>query len=167
MKRFVILWGVMALSSQLSWAQNPLGKGQKQLNAGFGLSSWGIPVYVGLDYGAHSDISVGGEISYRSYNENVKYAEYRHSVTCISANGNYHFNRILSIPREWDLYAGLNLGFYFWSSPSGYNGDHTSGLGLGAQLGGRYYVSNKVALNLELGGANAFSGGKFGVTFKL
>jgi len=40
-------------------------------------------------------------------------------------------------------------------------------LGLGAQVGGRYYISNKVALNLEFGGGNAFSGGKFGLTFKL
>jgi hypothetical protein len=40
-------------------------------------------------------------------------------------------------------------------------------VGLGAQIGGRYYLSDKVGLNLEFGGGNAFSGGKFGVSIKL
>jgi hypothetical protein len=71
------------------------------------------------------------------------------------------------MPKKWDFYAGLNIGFYVWSSPNDYKGSNSSGLGLGAQIGGRYYLSNKVGLNLELGGGNAFSGGKFGLTFKL
>lgn len=62
---------------------------------------------------------------------------------------------------------GLNLGFYVWSSPDAYQGSHSSGLGIGAQIGGRYYFTNKVGLNFEFGGGNAFSGGKVGVTIKL
>ncbi|MDP4272352.1 MAG: hypothetical protein Q8909_19855, partial [Bacteroidota bacterium] len=85
----------------------------------------------------------------------------------ISGNANYHFNNVFNIPRNWDLYAGLNLGFYVWSSPDTYDGSHTSGLGLGAQIGGRYFISKKVGLNLEFGGGNAFSEGKFGLTIKL
>ena len=68
---------------------------------------------------------------------------------------------------QWDFYAGLNLGYYTWSSPSDYPGNRTSGLGLGAQVGGRYYFTPKVGINLEIGGGNAFSGGKIGLTFKL
>ena len=71
------------------------------------------------------------------------------------------------MPSNWDFYAGLNLGFYAWTSPSDYPGDHTSGVGLGAQIGGRYYFSRTVGLNLELGGGTVTSGGKFGLTFKL
>ncbi len=26
----------------------------------------------------------------------------------LSFNGNYHFNTVLEIPKDWDLYAGLN-----------------------------------------------------------
>ena len=88
------------------------------------------------------------------------------TITGISGNGNYHFNRILGIPSNWDFYAGLNLGFYVWNSSSDYPGDHNSGLGLGAQVGGRYYFNNKFGLNLEFGGGNAFDGGKIGVSIK-
>lgn len=64
------------------------------------------------------------------------------------------------------FYAGGNVGFYFWTSPDGYTGNRSSTLGIGAQVGVRYFVSNAVALNFEVGGGNAFSGGKLGLTFK-
>ena len=54
---------VMGLSIQ-SQAQAPLQIGENQLNVGIGTSSWGLPLYVGLDHGIHEDISVGGELSY-------------------------------------------------------------------------------------------------------
>jgi outer membrane immunogenic protein len=141
-------------------------KGDFQLNVGFGFSNWGIPFYVGFDYGIHPDITVGGELSFRSYNEDWSRHDYDHTVVEISGNGNFHFYRILNIEPKWDLYAGLNVGFYIWNSPSGYGGDHSSGLGLGAQVGARYYFLNTFGINLEFGGGNAFSGGKLGVSLK-
>ena len=166
MKKLIIL-SLLLVASQVSFAQYFLSKGQSQLNAGLGFSSWGLPVYIGFDAGVHPDISVGGEFSFRSYNNNYQDNKYRHNIIGISANGNYHFNSVMDIPKEWDFYAGLNLGFYFWNSDPDYNGDGSSGLGLGAQVGGRYYFSNKFGINLEVGGGNAFSGGKFGVTVRL
>jgi outer membrane immunogenic protein len=159
-----ILTIVMFFATIVMFAQCPIGIGEKQLNAGVGLSSWGFHVYVGFDYGALKDISLGGELSFRSYDDKWNNATYHLRVIGISGNGNYHFNRILEIPSKWDFYAGLNLGFYIWNAPDDYNGSHTSGLGLGAQIGGRYYFSDKLGLNLEFGGGNAFSGGKFGIT---
>jgi outer membrane immunogenic protein len=147
--------------------QGSLPKGGNQLNLGVGLSSWGIPVYVGIDHGVHPDITVGGEFTYRAYKENWKKEDYNHSILGFSGNANYHFNRVLNIQQDWDFYAGLNVGFYVWSSPSSYEGSRSSGLGLGGQVGGRYYLNDKLGLNLEFGGGNAFSGGKFGVTVKL
>jgi len=166
MKKHLLIISFFFFSS-LIYAQSPIAKGGSQLNAGIGLSSWGVPVYVGLDFGVHPDITVGGEISYRSYSDNYSNNNYTHSVIGISGNGNYHFNRVLEIPRNWDFYAGLNLGFYIWNSPSNYAGSHSSGLGLGAQIGGRYFFSDKIGLNLEFGGGNSLSGGKLGLTFKL
>lgn len=154
------------MSSTILVAQCPIKKGQAQLNAGVGLSSWGVPVYVGLDYGVHKDITLGGELSFRRYDAKWAGTNYTHTVTGISGNGNYHFNHLLSIPTNWDLYCGLNVGFYIWNSPNTYNGSNSSGLGLGAQLGGRYYFNNKVGLNLECGGGNAMSGGKLGLSIK-
>lgn len=166
MKKQIITFAFLFFAS-LIYAQAPVGKGESQLNAGFGLSSWGLPVYIGLDYGVHPDISVGGELSFRSFNDDYANHTYNHSVIGISGNGNYHFNRVLEIPRNWDFYAGLNLGFYIWNSPNDYQGSHSSGLGLGGQVGGRYFFNDKIGLNLEFGGGNAFSGGKLGLTFKL
>jgi len=88
-------------------------------------------------------------------------------VVGISGNVNYHFNNLLSIPYNWDLYAGLNVGYYIWNSPNDYDGDHHSSLGLGAQIGGRYYFTESFGVNLEFGGGNAFSGGKVGISLKI
>lgn len=158
---------IMVLTTIAIFAQSPLPKGKSQINAGVGFSTWGIPVYLGFDYGVHPDISLGAELSYRGYNDNWHDNDYRHSVIGILGNANYHFNTVLDIPSNWDFYAGLNIGFYSWNSPNDYEGTHTSGLGLGAQIGGRYFFSNKAGINLEFGGGNAFSGGKIGLTFKL
>jgi hypothetical protein len=162
MKKLLLAVGFMFLIVAAN-AQNPLGKGQKQLNAGLGFSNWGLPVYVGLDFGVHPDISIGGEFCYHSYRDRNKYY---HNIFGVSFNGNYHFNKILNIPSDWDFYAGLNIGFNFWNSPDDYTGTYGTGPGLGAQIGGRYFFNDKFGLNLELGGGNAATGGKFGITYQ-
>ena len=166
MKKLLLLSGFVLIAG-FAFSQNPIPVGKSQLNLGVGISGWGVPVYIGIDYGVHKNITIGGEVSFSSYNENWKNNRYHHNITGISGNANYHFNNALEISKKWDLYAGLNLGFYVWTSPDNYDGNNNSGLGLGAQIGTRYYVSNKVGLNLEFGGGNAFTGGKFGVTIKL
>ena len=166
MKKQILTITLLILTTA-TFAQSTASRNQPQLNVGVGLSSWGVPVYLGLDFWVHPDITLGGELSYRGYNERWDKKDYRHSVTGISGNANYHFNTVLNIPSQWDFYAGLNLGFYSWNSPDDYYGSHNTGIGLGAQIGGRYYFSNKVGVNLEFGGGNAFGGGKFGLTIKL
>ncbi|MHC1704693.1 MAG: outer membrane beta-barrel protein [Tenuifilaceae bacterium] len=165
MKKISILFALVILTFSVVNAQAPIAKGGKQLNAGVGFSGWGIPLYVGMDFGIHPDISIGFEGSFRSYNQNIAGTKYGSTIIGFSGNGNYHFNRILEIPSNFDFYAGLNIGFYFWSSPSNYPGTGGSGLGLGGQVGGRYFFKNNFGLNLEFGGGNAFSGGKFGITY--
>lgn len=162
-----ILTIVLLIATGTLFAQAPLAKGESQINFGLGFSSGSIPVYLGFDYAVHKDITLGAELSWRGYNEHYDKHDYRHSVLGISGNANYHFNTVLNIPSNWDFYAGLNIGFYNWNSPNDYNGSHNSGLGLGAQIGGRYYFSDKVGINLEFGGGNAFSGGKIGLSIKL
>jgi hypothetical protein len=166
-KVLVLVTVVMFFFSMSAYSQSPLPLGKTQLNLGVGLSEWGVPFYIGFDYSVHRDITLGAEFSYRAYREHWNDNYYNHGVMGFSGNANYHFNSVMNIPQNWDFYAGLNLGFYVWSSDDLYQGDHSSGLGYGAQIGGRYYFTNKFGLNLEFGGGNAFSGGKLGVTFKL
>lgn len=126
MKKQLILLALV-VSFNCSYGQYALSNGGTQLNLGLGFSDFGIPVYVGLDQGISRDVSLGGEVSFRSYTDDYHDVNYALNVVGISANGNYHFNRVLYIPRNWDLYAGLNIGFYIWNSPPGYEGDHTTG----------------------------------------
>lgn len=150
-----------------TFAQGRLKKGHTQLNAGIGFSSWGTPVYIGLDYGIHEDITIGGELSYRSKTKNYGNSKYKSSVTGVGINSNYHFNRVLEIPNQWDFYAGLGLNYYIWNYENdAYKANNDSDIGLGAQIGGRYFFNDKLGINLELGGGNATSGGKIGITYK-
>lgn len=147
----------------LSYAQAPLEKGKLQINAGFGTSGWGTPVYAGLDYGLGNNFTAGAEASYVSY----KYLSYTSTIIGIQVNGNYHFNELLSIPTEWDLYGGLSGNYYIWSIDSGGSNivDDTP-FGIGAQIGARYFFNEQFGINIEGGGGNATSGGKIGVTYK-
>ena len=166
MKQLIIAL-VFIFSAGFASAEGPLYVGSSQLNLGVGLSGIGIPVYIGFDHSVSRDISLGAELSYRGYNEDWQNYHYNHNIIGISGNANYHFNSLFHIPSRWDLYAGGNVGFYIWTSPDGYTGNHSSGLGLGAQVGARYYISNAVGLNVEFGGGNAFSGGKLGLSIRL
>jgi outer membrane immunogenic protein len=166
MKKIFLLLVLISVAAYAQ-GQGSLPVGKSQLNLGVGLSGWGVPVYGGFDYGIHPDFTLGAEFSWRSYRENWKSDYYNHRIMGVSGNVNYHFNRVLRIPESFDFYAGLNLGFFVWSSPKSYPGNYRSGLGLGGQVGGRYYFTERFGINLEFGGGNAFYGGKFGITLKL
>ena len=166
MKTLLLIFVLFFSTSALS-AQGPLPVGQNQLNVGFGLSSYWVPLYIGLDFGVHPDISVGLEATFRPYDDIWRREFYRYLTVGFSGNGNYHFNRILYISPRWDLYAGLNVGFYLYDYPDGNPPSRTTGLGVGGQIGGRLYFTNNFGINLEFGGGNAFSGGKFGISVKL
>ena len=165
MRKIIFTITLLILSTTL-FSQSRISKGDRQLDAGVGLSTWGLPLYIGLDFGIQDDITVGGELSYRSYRDKWNDDYYNHSIIGIIGNGNYHFNSILDLPKEWDFYGGLNIGFYMWNSPSGYGGSGSSPLGLGLQVGGRYFLNSNLGLNLELNGGNSVSGTKFGITYK-
>ena len=166
MKKYILSLAILSITS-LSFSQAPINKGATQLNLGVGFSEYTVPFYIGFDHCVAKDLTLGAEASYRAYNEHWKDDYYDHSILGFSGNLNYHFNSILRMPSRWDLYAGANIGFYVWNTPNGYRGNHSSGLGVGAQIGARYYFSDRLGINLEFGGANAFSGGKIGLSIRL
>ena len=160
MKKIALLLAMIAYG--FANAQAPLEKGGLQLNAGIGTSGWGTPVYVGLDYGVAKNVTLGGELSYQSYNG----FGYKNSMFGIQANGNYHFNGLLNIPSKWDLYAGASLSYFSWSKKDAL-GVGPDDLGVGLQVGGRYFFTDKFGVNLQVGGSSALGGGKIGITYKL
>jgi outer membrane immunogenic protein len=164
MKKINVLVLITLLCSTVAFAQAPLGKGGKQLNAGLGFSTWGVPVYVGIDFGVHQDITVGPVASFQNYGYNAGGNKYNQNLVVLGFNGNYHFNTILDMPSQWDFYAGLTLGYYIWSD-NDYTGAKASQLGLRGQVGGRYFFSDNFGINIEFGGGTS-SGGGIGITYK-
>jgi len=156
MKKTLILM-VLVLGAAAMFAL-PLNTGQMQFNVGTGFTNYGLPLYVGLDYGINPDITVGGELSGRFHNHGTWVGIY--------ANGNYHFVNLLNLPSNTDFYAGLNLGFDMWLADNEYANSYNSGLHLGLQVGGRYYFTNQLGVNVEFGGGTV-SGGKVGISYKL
>jgi hypothetical protein len=114
-------------------------------------------VYVGADYWINEDITVGLEASLRYRFLHT----YKYGYVGGSINGNYHFTKILQLPENLDVYAGLSagpyIGFGYWGG--------TFDFGFSGQVGGRYKINDKLWVNAELGGGS-FSGGKIGITLR-
>ncbi len=142
---FCIVYGMT--NAQVGVA--PLSKGEMQLNMGLGFNTEGIPMYVGMDFAIHKDVTLGPQI-------NALFDDDDPSLSLL-ARADYHFNYLLDLEREWDVYAGGNAGINFGE------GDP---LQLGIQIGARWYWSEKWGLNLEFGGGNIF-GTTLGVSMKL
>ena len=165
MKKILLLAGFLLTVATAS-AQATLDKGALQLNAKLGFSGWGVPITVGADYGIADDITVGGELSFRSYSTTY----FNHSIFGVFANGNYHFNRLFELPSQVGVYAGLSLGYFVASSSSDYVGTSYSQPGCNLQTGARYFFNNKFGVNAEVVlGAIGLTGGEFkaGITYKL
>lgn len=172
-----ILIGVFIFSafySLSSYAQfNPYAENAKMLSVGVGASSWGIPLFVRYEHPVADNITIGGTVSFQSKTETYTGYKWQHSIVGLNGRGSYHFNELLKAPDEWDFYAGASLGYFFWNTKyegSGstiYAGSGTGGFSIGAHVGGRYFVSDKIAINLEFGGGTVLAGGTIGVTFIL
>lgn len=154
MRKTLAVLGLFLATATAS-AQQGLGQNKTQINGGVGFSGWGLPVYVGLDYGIARDVTIGGEVSYVFNTDNV-------SIFGFGVNGNYYFDRLLKLPREFDVYAGATLSYF----NIGTSGPASSGVNLGLQVGGRYFFTKNLGLNLQLGGGTATFGGRLGLTYK-
>lgn len=161
MKKNLFLF-VFALMGSFAFGQGTLEQGELQANGGLGFSNWGVPVFAGIDYGLTDEITVGGEISFRS----KTVASVKYTGLGFFANTNYHFNKLLELPSVFDVYAGVSLGYYNWStSVDVTESKYNSGTTFTGQIGGRYFFNHQWAVNLELG-IGSFTGGKLGVTYR-
>ena len=170
MRKLLILASLILAIGSASAQQASLDRGGVQLNGGFGFTGWGIPFYLGLDFGVAPQVTVGGELFYRT----DKIGGVRYNNFGVLANGNYHFDKLFRLPSQVDVYAGVSLGFYSWSNDYngrvyGWDSHYDSGLGLRVQTGGRYFFTDNFGVNAELFVENnsITSGGfKAGVTYQ-
>ena len=143
----VILIAIIGMFSQLGFSQSPLGDGGVQINGGLGFrDSDGTPVYFGADFGVAQNVTVG------------PVAAFSDDLFSIGANVNYHLDDALNLSPEWNLYGGATVS-YIDSDNSDYED-----IDLGLQIGGRYFFSPTVGINLEAGGGTEITGGKLGLT---
>jgi len=160
MKKILVTFFVLLLATTVSFSQ-VYKKGVTNLNAGISIGGlaglYGTadfpPLSLGLQFGIHEKISVGGIVGYSSssydwgYNDSWKY-----TYIFIGARGEYHFVDV--DVKDLDLYGGLTIGYnivsfsgpsYDWYDPG------TSYLLYGFHAGARYMFSPKIGAFAELG----------------
>lgn len=140
MKKITLFLAFVAMSS-LSY-----GQAAKMLNLG-GL---GTDLYVGYEIPLSSAITLVPQAS----------TDWNFNKFVLALKGNYYFDEIFGLPDAWDVYGGANFG---WRID---NDNNDSGVNWGAQVGGRWFWSDKWGLNAEFGGGSGVTGG-LGVTMKM
>jgi len=103
MKKVSLLIGLLFITVALMAQEGsaPLSKGGKQLNFGLGFSGRGIPAYIGVDFAFHNDWTAGPVLKVVIDDD-----------LGLGALGrvDYHWNRLIGIPSNWDFYLGASLG---------------------------------------------------------
>lgn len=172
MKRVCVLLAVvLAVTGLASASSKEFSIGHFYLTPQVGFGSWGgsIPFGASAEYALTDNIGIGGTVMAQFWSE----TGWTESWITISAEALYHFIKLAA--DKIDLYAGAGLGYgiYSVSYSSGFStgASGSSGLVLEPILGGRYYISPKVAISLRLTGAlvGGFTGfgAAAGVTFQL
>ncbi|MBW3546466.1 MAG: porin family protein [Bacteroidetes bacterium] len=146
------------------------GDGFKQINFGVGVSTWGVPIYVGMDFGVSNYITIGPRLSYRSHSEGFGGNDFDYTIFNLGFRGDYHYgSHIFDLPSQLDLYGGATLGYSVWSADfdnvTGYNSED-SRVYLALQAGARWYFNDRWAVNAELSGGS-LSGLDIGLSYKL
>jgi hypothetical protein len=167
MKKFATFLFVLVfvVSASISFGQT-YKKGVNNLNAGvsigglagfYGESDF-PPVSVGLQFGIHEKISVGGIVGYASSSYGDFYGnsdyEWTYRYIVIGARGEYHFIDLDA--KDFDVYGGLTIGYNIVSfdEPDGYQGFYSgesSYMLFGFHAGGRYLFSKNIGALAELG----------------
>lgn len=162
MKKLVIVVCLLVLASLAS--AEGFEKGKSYLGPSIGIA-WGMGFGGQYEYGINEKFGVGADVSYTSFTES--YFDYKWKYTLIGflAAGSYHFTP----GKKFDPYAKLGLGFFNWdaeysdnyghTTSSLYNAGYSSGVGIGGQLGARYFFSPTVAGRAALGWPFFFSAG--------
>lgn len=119
---------------------------QKYLNLG----GIGTGLYGSVEFPVASAITIGPAV----------YTDWDFNSLVFAAKGNYYFDDLFGLPAPWDVYLGANVG---WRVDT--ENDNDSGANWGAQVGGRWFWSDKWGLNAEFGGGSGVNGG-LGVTMK-
>jgi outer membrane immunogenic protein len=139
------------------------------LNAGVGVTPsfaspyLNVPVFLGVDYMLLPFLSVSGEYTFVSdekhFSRTTRYG-YKLGI-------NYHFNKLLRLSPKWDLYAGAVTEYeMIYYSRDVYVDKPYNRPVYGFQVGARYFITDRMAINAKLGSGNVGSTGTLGISVK-
>jgi len=166
MKKVLVTILVLFFVSSLSFGQ-VYKKGVTNLNAGVSIGGFAggygtsdfPPISLGLQFGIHEKISVGGIVGYSSssYDYGSWFGNdysWTYRYILVGARGEYHF--IDLDVKDVDVYGGLTIGYNIVSvsEPTGFSGSYSVGasyLFYGFHAGARYMFSPKIGVFGELG----------------
>ena len=131
------------------------------LGAGFGGSAFVVsgsdatlpPIQLQVEFPtsiADGKVGIGGVLGYAGSKYELGAIKVTYSYILVGARGNYHFYNTDKI----DGYGGLTLGYNVASAkvePSTFTAASAGGIFYGFSVGGRYYFTDKIGANLELG----------------
>jgi outer membrane immunogenic protein len=136
---------IAAIISAVAFSSSTVyGQAQKYLNVG----GAGTGLYASIEFPVSSVITIAPQFS----------TDYNFNALVFAGKGNFYFDDIFELPGEWDVYAGINLGWRVESGNDGFN--------FGAQVGARWFWSDKWGVNAEFGGGSGVLGG-IGLTLKM
>ncbi|MCQ4035696.1 DUF6646 family protein [Kaistella montana] len=145
MKKLLLVCSMFFLG-QMAFAQAWNGKGDQKLQVGFNGWGYGTGITATYDYGLGNIVSLGAGANFFFDHNNDKYADDDFGVF---GRVNFHLQEPLSLPEQWDIYPGVDLGLL-----------GKSGTYFGAHLGVRYFFNNNVGIYGEFG-----NNGSLGVSF--
>ncbi len=147
-RRLIIL---LVFGFTLSYANAQ--SGDYALPAGGQQLNFGLPGYIGMDWAVMDEITVGAKAQLGIFDNN--------DHVRIGVVADYHFNGLMDLTSDWDVYAGLSAGYRFHVDGKG-NDDFD----IGGQIGGRWFWNESWGLNIE-GGFSGSVGGGLGVTWRM
>lgn len=143
----VILALFLLFAGGISSAQAWGGEGDQKVQAGFSAWGYGTGITGSYDYGLGNIVSVGAgaNIYFGNYRDNNKTNNF-----FIFGRAGFHLQEPLGLPSQWDVYPGINLGLI------------GSDFGIGAYIGARYFINDKIGIYAEVG-----NNGSLGVSINL
>lgn len=164
-----ILLPLMVLYALHSNAQEAFQREKTLLDFQMGVSNIGAVFGVGAHLAVAPVISVGANFSYQTMEPKEKW--FTAYVPEISVD--YHFGK--RIRTDW--YTGTSVGYCFWRTDDAtdygsgcvftdFSDNHRRNVIWNLHLGFRYFITQSVGLQTQIGVGNVFSG-KIGVCFKI
>jgi hypothetical protein len=150
--------GILAITPISASAQKKAAIGEDfgnvlNLGVGFGYGGGANALMLAADYefDVYPNVTVAPFLAFRSNSTPT----FTHTFVPIGAKGCYYFDQLINAPAEFDLYAGVSLGFaihsFSYSSPAYFGTAKGDNLFAAIHVGGSYRASDRIGINLDLG----------------